>query len=446
MKKIQIKIYGMHCKSCEILIENEIKNKYQIHNIDIDHKTGFLNIDFFGKTIPKCEINKIITDLGYSLKPINLPWFSTNINDYFSIFFISLVLIVGYLYLKDLDIFKFSFLSNDFANLFVVILIGVAAGVSTCMALVGGIVVSITAKYIEAHPDLSPKEKFIPHLYFNLGRIVGFFIFGGILGTFGSLLFISTKVVGLFTILIGLLMLSMGIQLLKIFPRFSNFSLTFPKYISNIFNLNENKEKVYSHLNTMILGAMTFFLPCGFTQTVQLYAATTGNFMSGALVMTAFAVGTSFGLIGIGMVMSFVKENFFNYFFRVVGVIVIFLSIYNISNGWNLASVKIFNIKTEKKVQNINGEVQLLKTIYTTDSDISPKDFKVKVGQPVRLEVDVRDNGFGCMGSFTIPGLTNQVENLRKGKTLIFEFTPQEVGEYQITCAMGVPRGKIIVE
>jgi len=47
------------------------------------------------------------------------------------------------------------------------------------------------------------------------------------------------------------------------------------------------------------------------------------------------------------------------------------------------------------------------------------------------------------MSTIMIPGLADTPELLEKGKTIVFEFVPAE-GTYDITCAMGVPRGKII--
>jgi sulfite exporter TauE/SafE len=42
----------------------------------------------------------------------------------------------------------------------------------------------------------------------------------------------------------------------------------------------------------LALGASTFFLPCGFTQALQLYVLSKGSFVIGALTMLAFVLGT----------------------------------------------------------------------------------------------------------------------------------------------------------
>lgn len=92
-----------------------------------------------------------------------------------------------------------------------------------------------------------------------------------------------------------------------------------------------------------------------------------------------------------------------------------------------------------------NKEAQIVKTSYTYSSDIVPNSFSVKAGLPVRVEVDVKENGQGCMSTIMIPGLFSQPQFLEKGKIIAMEFTPLEKGEYPITCAMGVKRGMLRV-
>ena len=64
---------------------------------------------------------------------------------------------------------------------------------------------------------------------------------------------------------------------------------------------------------------------------------------------------------------------------------------------------------------------------------------------PVRFEVDARDDGQGCMSTIMVPGLYNTPQILDKGSKIVMEFTPRKPGSYNITCAMGLPRGVITV-
>jgi plastocyanin domain-containing protein len=88
---------------------------------------------------------------------------------------------------------------------------------------------------------------------------------------------------------------------------------------------------------------------------------------------------------------------------------------------------------------------QVIKSVYTHNDDIVPNTFTVKKGQPVKYIVDVKENGSGCMSTILIPGLYDIPELLVAGQQIVMTFTPQNIGDYQITCAMGVPRGLLKV-
>lgn len=71
--------------------------------------------------------------------------------------------------------------------------------------------------------------------------------------------------------------------------------------------------------------------------------------------------------------------------------------------------------------------------------------FTVKKGQPVKYIVDVKENGYGCMSTIMVQGLYNSPERLTAGQQIVTTFTPQTTGDYNISRAMGVPRGRISV-
>jgi sulfite exporter TauE/SafE len=89
-------------------------------------------------------------------------------------------------------------------------------------------------------------------------------------------------------------MLSLGVKLADISPRLSHISITLPKFLGSDIANNGNISK---HITAISTGALTFFLPCGFTLAMQAYAITTGSAMTGALTMMTFALGTAPGLL-----------------------------------------------------------------------------------------------------------------------------------------------------
>ncbi len=104
---------------------------------------------------------------------------------------------------------------------------------------------------------------------------------------------------------------------------------------------------------------------------------------------------------------------------------------------------QVGSVQNELSAENEN--IQVIKSVYTYDKDIVPNTFTVKKDVPVRFELDVREDGDGCMSTIAIPELSDQVELLVAEEKIIMEFTPAQVGDYPITCAMGVPRGTIKV-
>ena len=52
--------------------------------------------------------------------------------------------------------------------------IGLVASVSSCIAVTGGLLVAVAAKYNAANANLSDLERLKPHLYFNAGRLVSY--------------------------------------------------------------------------------------------------------------------------------------------------------------------------------------------------------------------------------------------------------------------------------
>lgn len=590
MKNQKIHIKGMHCRSCEILIEDELKKVQGVKHVSVNHQTGIAQIAC------ECELDEqavttAVESAGYSIgHDGKIHLFSRNHKDYIDLgiaFFITTAL---FLVARSLGVFNLgNSISGSYSSLPIVFLIGLTAGVSTCMALVGGLVLGASARFSAQNPHASGIEKFKPHLFFNLGRIVSYFVLGGLIGFAGSLFQLSTSVLGILTVAVGLVMLLLGGQLIDVFPFLKRISFTLPKSLHGLLGIKGKSETEYSNKNAASLGALTFFLPCGFTQAMQLYAMSTGSVVSGALTMGMFALGTAPGLLGVGGLSSLVKGSVARLFFKTAGVVVILLALFNLSNGLNLLGINTsvsgafttsspaangiqevrmtqdssgyspnnfiikkgipvkwiidskdiytcassiiaqsigvrqslqlgenvieftpsetgairfscsmgmytgsFTVvdddttqlitaapvvssasttsnssscsasgggcgcgaKRPANTQNLNqpageitieGQTQVIKATYTSLGDISPNQFTVSVNQPVRFEIEAKDGGQGCMGSVTIPNLTKQVEVFTKGQTTVFEFTPTTPGSYNITCAMGIPRGRIQV-
>jgi uncharacterized protein len=136
---------------------------------------------------------------------------------------------------------------------------------------------------------------------------------------------------------VAIVLLILGVNLLDVFPWAKKLQPAMPGFIGK--RMHGVKELNHT-LTPLLVGIVTFFLPCGFTQSMQLYALSAGSFGAGAMIMSAFALGTfpvlallSFSSIGIG------KGERSGIFFKTAGLLVIFFGLFNLLNG--LAGVGI---------------------------------------------------------------------------------------------------------
>ena len=255
----------------------------------------------------------------------------------------------------------------------------------------------MSAKWNKNHENASRWKRFEPHAYFNSGRVVGFSFLGGLLGLFGSFVGVSNLFLGGITLLVGVVMLILGLNLTNISPRIGSVSVTLPKFLGKNIGGGE-----ISQSSVFAAGAMSFLLPCGFTLAMEMYAISTGSFMTGALALGLFAVGTAPGLMSLGAVTAFFKGNPLKRFFRFTGIIVLMLGFYNISNAYNLLSLGV------PRPQQNHADVSDLpeqEVRFTQDADgYAPNVIGIDPNRKIRLVVTGK-NPYSCSSQLIIPSL-----------------------------------------
>ncbi len=447
-KYLKVPIRGMHCRSCEILIEEKLQALASVQSAALNYKTGEATIHYKNSAPDMNLIKQAIGEAGYEVGAADaLPFLTRDKREYASLGVAFLMLMALYLVLRGLGLTNINLTPNISNPSFgLIIVIGLVAGFSTCMALIGGLVLGLSTKFAEHHPTATPAEKFRPHIFFIIGRILSYAFLGGLLGVLGTVFQLSPLANGLLTLLVGVVMLVMGLQLINIFPRLNRFKLSLPKGISKALGASR-KHEVYSHEKAMLMGALTFFLPCGFTQAMQLYAISTGNFGSGALVMGLFALGTAPGLLSIGGLTSLIRGSFKERFFKVAGLAVIFFALFNLNNGYTLASlsagflssvgVKQSSVINKDSNVTLENGVQVVR-MTETNSGYSPNQFSIKKGVPVKWIIEAKAP-YSCASVLLVPKL--KIQKFLKAGENIIEFTPTESGQLPFSCSMGMYTG-----
>ena len=441
-----VPIRGMHCRSCELLLEDAIGGVQGVSKVKVDFRKGRATIEHGADVPSQHEIENAVKQAGYVVgEPGKLPWITKDRTDWRYIIFGAAFLAILYYALRGTGILDFS-LDEKNVDVGFAVLLGLVAGVSTCMALVGGLILGVAARHAELHPEATTWQKFRPHLFFNAGRVLGYATLGGLLGLLGSVLQVSGGILTFLTLAVGAVMIVLGLKLTNLSPRVSATSFTLPSSIARFLGIKEH-QKEYSHKTAMLTGALTFFLPCGFTQAMQLYAISTGDFKTGAIIMGAFALGTAPALLGIGGLSSIMKGTAARMFYAVVGILVIVFGIYNIQSGLAVLPTTSSSSNAGVNYTSVDqngeqGDVQVIKMTQSA-SGYSPSTLRVKVGVPVRWVI-TSESSFTCASTVVIPSM-NIRKDLKKGENII-EFTPTQKGTIPYSCSMGMYRGTILVE
>jgi uncharacterized protein len=453
---LKLAIRGMHCTNCAVLIERKLRAVPLVHSVHVSYPRASALIRHSGE-LDVTSLQKAVDDDTYTLS----AWHGdaggsnhgakTTPRDYLEIGAVFVVLAAVALVLQHFQLLPRGISISDTMSYGLVFVIGLVASVSSCIAVTGGLLVAVAAKYNEANSHLTAIQRLQPHIAFNWGRILSYTLLGGAVGALGSALTLSPAASGVLTIVASAVMILLGLQMLKLLPSFGGLAPTLPKaFAHRIHDFAQRDTRGAAFL----LGAATFFLPCGFTQALQLYVLAKGDFVTGALTMFAFALGTLPALLSLSALSSFAQGAFQKHFLRIAGAAVIMLGFMNIQYGLVLtgsemgpASAAI--VTPAKQAGLATGEEATVEpkriSMKVVDLDYLPNQFTVKQGVPVEWWIDGREAA-GCGRVLIAPRLGIQ-KFLSRSSTTLIKFTPDKPGEYAFNCGMGMmtPNSKITV-
>lgn len=184
-------------------------------------------------------------------------------------------------------------------------------------------ILSLSAKVAQDESRKTSKRQFV---LFHGGRLFGFAVLGGILGLIGKAIGINFTFSAILGIIASVVMILLGLNLVGVIKK---SRVTLPTGIFAYFRKVE-----HSIFAPILIGVGTFFLPCGFTQAMQVSALSSGSFLTGFLLMFSFALGTlpMLALLSFGSV-SFANSKHAPLFFKSSGVIVVGLGLFALLAG-----------------------------------------------------------------------------------------------------------------
>lgn len=334
MKNYTFHVTGTHCPSCKILIEDILSEQNFVNKVNVDLKKEIIEIETESMETAS-SLASVLTEkikvYGYTLSTEHQPKADQPLagknNVIWKAIPIGILFLVLFFILQKSGILNFGF--GGGIGVPTAFLIGVIASLSSCLAIVGGLVLSLSAELME---DDSKNKK--PILLFHAGRLVGFAILGGVLGLIGDTIGVSLTFSTILGIIASLVMIILGLNLVGTLKK---NKITLPSHIFSFFRKVEHQT-----FAPLLIGVGTFFLPCGFTQSMQVVALSSGSFITGSLIMFSFALGTLpiLALLSFGSV-TFAHSKHAPLFFKSAGVIVIGLGLFALLAG--LAGLGLIN-------------------------------------------------------------------------------------------------------
>jgi sulfite exporter TauE/SafE/copper chaperone CopZ len=294
-------VSGIFCPACRLFIEQQLSGVDGVSDVRVDEVTQTVTLTLGSQYDGEAwlvVLNQALTAHGYTLG------IAPPVRDNQTIWHalpLGLLLLYGFIVAQQSGWLHFDFQHSIApASAF---LLGLIASTSSCLLVVGGLVLSLSAQ-----PQLPRRALF----EFHVGRLAGFVLLGAVLGGLGQVLDIGLGAwLGLFT---SLLTIVLGLHLTGALRR---YRLVLPRGWLAVARARLNRWP-------LLLGVSTFVLPCGFTQSVQVSALASHSPLMGAWLMGAFVLGTlpMLALLTWGGA-SLAQSRFAPLFVRTAGVLVV---------------------------------------------------------------------------------------------------------------------------
>ncbi|MDR2416216.1 MAG: cupredoxin domain-containing protein [Candidatus Peribacteria bacterium] len=129
--------------------------------------------------------------------------------------------------------------------------------------------------------------------------------------------------------------------------------------------------------------------------------------------------------------------------YKVIGVLVMLLGLYNIANAYGVIAL---GSGTSNQPSSSVATSEVINLTYSSVG-LTPALVELEVGKSYSLNIAVETTVYGCMSTIYLAGLNNDIQTLTKGKLITFDVSPIRAGTYEFLCAMGLPHSaKVVVK
>jgi sulfite exporter TauE/SafE/copper chaperone CopZ len=451
MKSTKVYVGGMHCDACSTLIASQFRKVEGVRGVTVDLGAQTAEILYDKQAPSVAALRARAEKYGYTVstaRPAPAGHQTMPLWQWAVAALIAGGLVGLFALLQRSGLMSVLGTSSTGASYGVALLVGFVASLSTCLAVVGAIVIAFAETCRVAPGESAASAVVRPNILFHVGRIATFAVLGGVLGLIGGELSISGRFMSVLTMTVAVFMLLLGLNILGFAPSLTRLGIKMPSRLTSGLDRMKTSR---SPVMPLALGGLTFFLPCGFTQSMQIMALGSGSFVRGGLIMGLFAVGTLPVLFTAGITASWTRQHKVAIVQKAAGFLVIAFALYTLSSGARLfgftgritpGTAVATPPVTTPPVTTPPATSQRIE-MHIKYSGFEPAVLHVKKGVLVTFAV-FGDEVTGCTNRIIIPSL-NISKDIAAGENLI-TFTPTASGSIPYSCWMGMVRGTIVVD
>jgi sulfite exporter TauE/SafE/copper chaperone CopZ len=438
--KTKIKVKGMHCTSCEKIIQGRLADMEGISSCKADYAKQEVSVNYDENKVSENKIKSAIEKEGYSCcadqetkgsraKPIILT------------LALLVILFGGYQVVQSLPIFALPQLGPG-TSLVLLFAAGLLTGFH-CIGMCGGFMMSYTTK-----SAMTGNSSLKMHTQYGLGKLASYTTIGALFGLAGSIIVFTPMLRGIAGVLAGLFLVVFGLNMLNVFPALRRIRIPMPAAVSR-FSAKHNVSG-----NPLTVGLLNgLMIACGPLQAIYIYATGTGSMIEGASALFAFGLGTLPVMFGFGAFASHVSKSMTQNILKFSGVIVLVLGVIMLNRGLALtgtgldansllASVSAVPVSGNMIANGTQGAYQEIH-MDVLSSGWSPDKFVLKKGVPVKWIINGKELT-SCNNAIEVPKLGLSFK-IKPGLQTI-EFTPTEDGVISWSCWMGMIPGTFVVK
>ncbi len=345
---------------------------------------------------------------------------------YFVMITLGVLLLVGFNLVKG---FEEEALSGE--SLSMVLVLGFLTGLH-CIGMCGGFMMT----YMR-YGKKKRLSEFEMHFRYSVSKVLSYAFFGACFGLLGSFVNITSDLKSLVSFIGGFFLLYLGAKGLGVFNKLKKWSFKLP--------INFNSSKISSPTSIGLLKGL--MISCAPLQALYLISASIGSPLKGALLLTAFGIGTLPIFLFYGAFVGSLNSIRKKWADIATAAILIFFGISMVNHGMALGGYN-FNFSSQSHAHTISdqprneNERQTLK-MEADKNGWSKKKISYKYGQKIRWEIQVNRVTM-CNKTIEIPKLGIS-KDLEMGMNII-EFDPGAHESLVYTCWMGMMTGEFIAE